>query len=178
MTSAKNEKSSKIWCVIESVMDFIIRKILHIKLSQARWDSLMQFIRFGIVGLSNTVISYVIYVISLLICQQLSVFASIDYLIATIVSFALSVLWSFYWNSKFVFHLNGGIAEWIKALIKTYVSYSFTGLFLSTILQLLWVEVVGLPKMITPIINLLISVPVNFILNKFWAFKDKRDTSS
>lgn len=173
MTSTKNEKNNKIWSVIESIMDFIIRKILHLKLSQRSWDNLMQFFRFGIVGFSNTVISYIIYVITLVICQKLSVSASIDYLIATVVSFALSVLWSFYWNSRFVFHLNGGMAEWVKALVKTYVSYSFTGLFLSTALQVLWVEVVGLPKLITPIINLLISVPVNFLLNKFWAFKDK-----
>lgn len=175
-----NDKKNvnKIWSSIEKKLQFITYKILHINLSQKSWESLMEFVRFGIVGLSNTVISYVIYVICLISCQQLNIFENIDYIIATVVSFVLSVLWSFYWNSKFVFHLNGGIAEWIKALIKTYVSYSFTGLFLSTILQLLWVEVVGLPKMITPIINLLISVPVNFILNKFWAFKDKRDTSS
>ena len=56
-------------------------------------------------------------------------------------------------------------------MIKTYISYSFTGLFLSSILLVLWVQVLGISEFIAPIINLLISVPLNFIINKFWAFK-------
>ena len=45
------------------------------------------------------------------------------------------------------------------------------GLFLNSILSLVWVEVFHRSKVIAPIINLLISVPLNFIMNKFWAFK-------
>ena len=59
----------------------------------------------------------------------------------------------------------------VHTLIKTYISYAFTGLFLNSILSLLWVEVFGIPKIIAPIINLLVSVPLNFIMNKFWAFR-------
>lgn len=47
----------------------------------------------------------------------------------------------------------------------------FTGLFLNTVLSVLWVQILGISKMIAPIVNLLISVPLNFIMNKFWAFK-------
>ena len=53
------------------------------------------------------------------------------------------------------------------------MSYAFTGLFLNSVLSILWVEIVGLPKLIAPIINLLVSVPINFLLNKFWTFKQK-----
>jgi putative flippase GtrA len=31
----------------------------------------------------------------------------------------------------------------------------------------------GVSKLIAPILNLLVSVPVNFLLNKFWAFRTK-----
>lgn len=172
---SNNEIAGNLWNLIEKILRHIVYKILHINLSEKVWSNFMQFVRFGIVGLSNTVISYMIYVISLIICQRLYVPDSIDYLIATVISFVLSVLWSFYWNSKFVFELDGGVGTVIKALLKTYVSYSFTGLFLSAALQVLWVEIVGLPKLITPIINLLISVPINYLLNKFWAFKNKED---
>ena len=51
-------------------------------------------------------------------------------------------------------------------------SHTFGG-FLNSLLSILWVEVVGIPKLAAPIFNLLISVPLNFILNKFWAFKKK-----
>ena len=95
-----------------------------------------------------------------------------DYLIAQVIAFVLSVLWSFYWNRKYVFNSEDGEAvPWYKALIKTYISYAFTGLFLNTVLAVLWVQILGISKMIAPIVNLLISVPLNFIMNKFWAFK-------
>lgn len=60
---------------------------------------------------------------------------------------------------------------WWKALIKTYISYSLTGLFLNSILLILWVKICGMSEFVAPILNLLISVPLNFLINKFWAFK-------
>lgn len=64
---------------------------------------------------------------------------------------------------NFVFELKNGEKRSIwKSLIKTYISYSFTGLFLSSILLVLWVQVLGISEFIAPIINLLISVPLNF----------------
>lgn len=56
-------------------------------------------------------------------------------------------------------------------LAKTYVSYSFTGLFLNSVLMVLWVQVFHISKFLGPIINLLLSVPLNFLINKFWAFQ-------
>ena len=104
--------------------------------------------------------------------RGLGILSGIDYIIAQIVQFVLSVLWSFYWNNKFVFELKNGEKRSLwKALLKTYVSYSFTGLFLSSALLILWVQVCGISEFIAPIINLLVSVPLNFLINKFWAFK-------
>ena len=86
--------------------------------------------------------------------------------------FVLSVLWSFYWNNRFVFTLKSGELRSIwKSLIKTYISYSFTGLFLNSILLVLWVKILGVSEFIAPLINLIFSVPLNFIINKLWAFK-------
>lgn len=135
-------------------------------------SAFMQFVKFGIVGLSNTIISYLLYVGSLLFFQYLGILPKADYLIAQIIAFVLSVLWSFYWNNKMVFVKEEGVERiWWKALLKTYVSYSFTGLFLNSILLILWVQVFHISEFLAPIINLVISVPLNFIINKFWAFK-------
>ncbi len=143
------------------------------KLSEGKFIALVEFVKFGIVGVSNTAVSYVIYLLVLFGCDKANFMVKYDYLIATVVSFILSVLWSFYWNKKFVFKLEGGLKTTLLALVKTYISYSFTGLFLSSVLAILWVEVLGISKMLAPILNLLISVPVNFLLNKFGAFKKK-----
>ena len=122
---------------------------------------------------SNTVISYVIYIVSLLVLQKNSLFETTDYLLAQILGFLLSVLWSFYWNRKYVFDADQGQVPWLQALWKTYVSYAFTGLFLNTVLSMLWVELLGISKVIAPIFNIVINVPINFLMNKFWAFKKK-----
>lgn len=163
--------SNKFFGLMETVMRFFLEKIFRLKLSQDKYDALIQFVKFGIVGLSNTVVSYVIYVVSLLLLQKAGLLPQIDYLVAQFIGFVLSVLWSFYWNNKFVFQDSEGKRNLWQALLKTYMSYAFTGLFLNSILSLLWVEVFQWSKMIAPMINLLVSVPLNFIMNKFWAFK-------
>lgn len=134
----------------------------------------LQFVRFGIVGVSNTAAHYVIYAAILFFLQSHGWLKNADYLVATAIAFALSVLWSFFWNYKFVFTLEEGERLPVfPALVKTYVSYSFTGLFLNSILMLFWVQAVHISEYIAPVFNLLISVPINFLMNKFWAFKKK-----
>lgn len=162
------------WKVIERVFHFLIYRILKLNLSYEKYQVLIQFIKFGLVGLSNTLISYIVYLIILWLCSKTGFFGSKDYIIAIIVSFILSVLWSFYWNKKYVFYLDVGFRSTLLALLKTYVSYSFSGLFLSSVLAVFWVEIIGVSKLISPILNLLISVPINFVLNKFWAFKKSK----
>ncbi len=123
-----------------------------------------QFWKFGVVGISNTVISYVTYAVL--------VFFGCPYLIANLVAFVISVLNSFFWNNRYVFKLgeNESRSIW-KSLVKTFASYSITGLFLSSFLLWLWISVFGVSEYVAPIINLIITVPINFVLNKFWAFK-------
>ena len=163
--------SNKFFGFIETIMKFVFEKIFRLSLSQEKYDALMQFIKFGIVGLSNTLISYVIYVVALMCIQSVGAMPKIDYLVAQFIGFVLSVLWSFYWNNKFVFQDNTGKRNLLSAILKTYMSYAFTGLFLNSILSFIWVEIFHWSKMIAPIINLLVSVPLNFVMNKFWAFK-------
>ena len=130
----------------------------------------MQFVKFGIIGLSNTVISYILNVTVLLILSPFSV--SWDFFAGNIVGFVLSVLWSFYWNNRFVFTVKDGEHRSIwKALLKTYLSYCFTGIILSNVLSWVWIVQLGISKFIAPVINLLFSVPINFVMNKLWAFK-------
>ena len=167
----------KLWNLIEMIAHAVLGwlfKLLHKELTEEAFTSFMQFVKFGIVGVSNTVISYVLYAGSLFVFQKLGIFPKGDYLLAQVIAFVLSVLWSFYWNNKMVFVLKEGETRSIwKSLLKTYVSYSFTGLFLNSILLILWVQVCHVSEFIAPIINLLISVPLNFIINKFWAFRGK-----
>lgn len=135
-------------------------------------DGQLQFIMFCIVGFSNTVISYVIYTLSLLLFRKLSIFVDYDYYIAQVMMFILSVAWSFFWSNRYVFKkAEDEERDLLEALVKTYVSYSFTGLFLNNILLYIWVNALDVSEFLAPIFNLSINIPVNFLLNRFWAFK-------
>lgn len=150
----------------------LLFKIIKKDLTDKKRQTFKEFLQFGLVGVSNTIISYLLYVVTLLLVSKSGV--KFDYIIANIVSWLLSVLWSFYWNNKFVFKKEEGEERNIwAALFKTYVSYGFTGLILNNILSVLWVSVLHISKMLAPIINLVISIPINFFMNKLWAFGKK-----
>ena len=131
-----------------------------------------QFIKFGIIGISNTVISYLIYIVCLKIFQKFELFPVADYLVSSVAAFLLSVLWSFYWNNKYTFKKEDGEERSIwRALFKIYVSYALTGLVLNNIFLYVWVDIIEISKDVAPVINLTVTVPLNFVLNKYWAFK-------
>ena len=162
----------RLWGKVEQIVYEIFRLIIHKKDDyESKAVLFLEFLKFSMVGFSNTVISYITYISTLLLLQTFNLFSDIDYLIAQILAFFLSVLWSFYWNNKYVFKSQE--QPWWKKLIKTYISYSFTGLFLNSILLYLWVDVLNISEFIAPLINLVISVPLNFLINKFWAFAKK-----
>lgn len=131
----------------------------------------MQFIKFGIVGLSNTIIGYTIYAITLFVLRRLGIMTSCDVYFAQFVMFLLSVAWSFYWNNRFVFVNNSDRKNNVLImLMKSYISYAFTGLLLSEVLLAIWVGVLRINGFIAPIINLFVTVPLNYVLQKRWVF--------
>ena len=130
-----------------------------------------QFVKFGIVGVSNTLLAYVLNILVLLALRNRHV--EWDYIAGNVVAFMLTVLWSFYWNNKYVFKQKKGKRRiWWKVLLKTYLCYGITGILLANILSWVWITKVGISKYFAPMINLIISVPLNFLLNKFWAYEE------
>ncbi len=151
---------------ISEIMVTVLKNVFHIENAKEYVEKLFQFVKFGIVGLSNTVISYVVY----LLFYSLGV----NYIVASALGFLISVINSFFWNNKYVFKKeNSEKRNLLNVFLKTFAAYAGTGLILSNILLIIWVEVLGIPKTIAPIISLLITIPLNFILNKFWAFNEK-----
>ncbi|MCX4273329.1 MAG: GtrA family protein [Acetatifactor sp.] len=155
-------------------MESVIRNMLKIfkkDISVQTLENLTQFVLFGIVGVSNTVISYLL---NIMVLGLLSPFRlAWDYIAGNLVAFLLSVLWSFYWNNRIVFTQGEGQSRnlW-KALLKAYAAYGFTGIVLNNILSWIWISMFHISKYIAPLINLVISVPLNFVINKLWTFKD------
>jgi putative flippase GtrA len=146
--------------------------------------TLVQFVKFGMVGLSNTAIAYAIY--------SALVYMKMHYLIANVSAFAVSVLNSFLWNNKYVFKRRDNQERNLAdTLLKTYVSYAVTGLALQSVLLIIFVDVLHISQYFAPLLGLTkiavdtddmskylaqllgltVTVPLNFVLNKKWAFK-------
>ena len=133
-------------------------------------DILKQFIKFGIVGISNTVISMgITYGIIFLFHNQgseknegLLVF------LASLTGFLISVLNSYYWNNKYVFKKTNSGHLW--PLLKSYICYGSTWL-LSILLSFLFVNIICVSVILVPILSMIVTIPLNFFMNKFWAFK-------
>lgn len=49
-----------------------------------------------------------------------------------------------------------------------------TGLVLNNILLIVWVDIFKLNEALGPLINLLITIPLNFLLNKYWAYRSNK----
>lgn len=157
--------------------------------------ALWQFIKFGLVGVSNTVVSYVTYSI----CYY--AFHTNEH-VGNIAGFIISVLNAYIWQSKFVFKESEGGEHrvWWQVLIKTYISYAFSGLFLTEVLLVLWLNVLHIEQYLGPIVewvagfglsmtakdaavslapflNMVVTIPINFCINKFWAYRQKNKKS-
>ena len=118
----------------------------------------LQFLKFGVIGLVNTFVNFAVYYGLL--------FLRVHYLLAYAAGFAISVLNAYYWNSRLVFRKKTG---WWP-LVKTVLVYLSTFLLSMATLYGM-VQGLGIPETIAPLLNLCLTVPANFLLNKYWALK-------
>ena len=151
--------------------------------------SVWQFVKFAIVGVFNTMISELVY--------GVLVFFDVPYLVAYFLGFVISVLNAYYWSNKYVFKQGDENRVWWKVLLKTYVAYLW-GFLVSAVLLIVWIDIVHISNWFIGIgnvlqrmgyyrfdatflgevaaagINLLITVPMNFLINKYWAYRGEK----
>jgi len=122
---------------------------------------IVQFLKFGTIGVFNTLFGWSIYYLFLWINPEI-------YQVGNAFGWTLGVLNSVFWNRKFVF--NDTTERFLKILGRAYLAYGAS--FLLTIALLhIQVEWIGIPAAIAPLICLVFTVPLNFLISKFWAFK-------
>ena len=117
------------------------------------------FIKFSIVGFGNLIISLITYYIL--------VYFSVNYQIANIGGFITGSINGYIWNKIWVFKNS---KRDVISIIKLYLTYLSTWL-LSALLLYIWVEKMKISDKIAPVINVFITTPINYLLNKYWVFK-------
>ena len=81
------------------------------------------------------------------------------------------MLWSYALNSVFVFKKQRSWLTTLSEIAKSYATYGLSGLVIANIILYLLVDVAGISAYISFFMVLIITVPMNFILNKFWTFR-------
>ena len=125
------------------------------------YQKILQFIKFGFVGASNTLISFAIY--------YALVYININYIIANILGYIISSVWGYLLNKRWVFKESK--EKTTNSVIKYYIVYG-SSFFINILCMYIWVDVLNISKIIAPILTMVITVPYNFIFNKVWAFKN------
>lgn len=165
-------------------------------------DSIIQFLKFCMVGTANTVVYQGVYMIA--------IFLGCNYLVSNILGYGLCILNAYFMSGKFVFKEDENKAQrvWWEVLLKTYASYMF-GFAVSSLLLVFWMEVVKLDQLLAvwftgkvwfagniisigviklsvtelaailiPAINIVIVGPLNYLTNKYWAYKQPEEVIS
>ena len=126
----------------------------------------VQFIKFGLVGVFNTVIGLGIYYVFIWIDDSIGMA-----LLGQAVGWTCGVLNAFILNRLFVFKESKEV--WWKILLKLYVAYGLS-LVITLVLTFLLIEVLGVSMVLTPLLILFVTVPLNFLMSKYWSFRESR----
>lgn len=123
-------------------------------------EDLSRFIKFGLVGVLNTIINWILFIL----LNSMGVY----YIISNIIAYSISTLNSYLWNSKWVFKYTG---DNVNQTTFKFITLNIIGLVLNTIILFLLVDIIKLPKIIALIIATGVVMILNYFINKLWVFK-------
>ncbi|WP_446898950.1 GtrA family protein [Clostridium sp. LBM24168] len=118
----------------------------------------MQFIKYVISGIINTIVTLLVY--------NILINFGTYYIVANIVGYFLGVINGFVLNRRWVFKSNGKIGT----LFIKFISVNILSLIFSSILLFILVSNLYLNKTVAQLISTIITGLLNYILNRFWTF--------
>lgn len=123
-----------------------------------------QFVKFGLVGISSTIIDWgVFYLLNLIF--------GVYYLTAKVLSFSVAVINSFIWNRRWTFRSQNPnhSEEFVKFLI-----IALIGLSINALIMYLAVSIFHTRKIVGLVFATGITTFWNFLANKFYTFKNSQ----
>ena len=122
-------------------------------------DGVIRFIKFGMVGVINTLVNWIIF----FILNALGMY----YILANIIAYILGTVNSYLWNTLWVFKYKD------KASTETTIKFiilNLIGLGLNTGILDVLVDLCNLNKFIGLVTTTAIVMIINYIVNKLWVF--------
>lgn len=134
------------------------RRVRHGMRHPANW---LQLVRFAVVGASG-------YVINLAVFTATVHLAGIDYKIAAVLAFLVSVANNFWLNRHWTFDARGGHAGFQAV---RFFTISVAAFLFSYVVLLVLVEDAHLPKVLAQAIAIVTATPLSFLGQKLWSFR-------
>lgn len=121
----------------------------------------LQLVRYGLVGVSGYAINLGVFALAVHA-------AGVDYRIAAVLAFAISVANNFWWNRHWTFDARGGHAGFQAA---RFLAVSVGAFLFSYAVLLALVEGAGLPEVLAQAIAIVAATPLSFLGQKLWSFR-------
>ncbi|MGL5648391.1 MAG: GtrA family protein [Clostridium sp.] len=121
-----------------------------------------KLIKFGFVGILNTVINMIVYNI-LLLC-------GLNYIFANSIGYGIGMINSYIWNNIWVFKTK---SKSVHTIIK-FIIVNLIVLGINNGLLYILVKEFDLNKTIAQVLVLVITTLINFVGSKLWTFKEKK----
>ena len=121
---------------------------------------LIQFVKYGVVGISNTLLTAAIIWIMMKVCH------SSDY-VSNIIGYIVGLINSFIWNRRWTFENNSQLS---KTAFKFIITFAISYLLQLGNLYLL-LNYTTFDAYFCQLTSIVVYTSVNFILNKYYTFK-------
>lgn len=141
----------------------VVVQPLHrrVRLGMREGRNWLQLVRFAFVGASGYVVNLAVFTLAVHA-------ASIDYRVAAVLAFVISVANNFHWNRRWTFDARGGHAGFQAA---RFLTVSVAAFLFAYVMLLLLVEVAGLPEVLAQATAIVTATPLSFLGNKLWSFR-------
>jgi dolichol-phosphate mannosyltransferase len=123
----------------------------------------LQFVRFAAVGASG-------YVVNLAVFAAAVHVAGIDYRIAAVIAFIVSVANNFWWNRHWTFDKSKGthpVVQGARFFTVSVIAFAFSYAVLVSL-----VDGAGFPKVLAQAISIAAATPLSFVGQKLWSFRE------
>jgi putative flippase GtrA len=123
----------------------------------------VQLAKFSAVGASG-------YVVNLAVYTALLKGADLHYALAATCSFVVAVTNNYTWNRLWTFHAQRGHVGWqgLRFLVVALAAYGVNLILLAALIGL------GVDKVLSQAIAIVLVTPLNFVGNKLWSFRVHR----
>jgi putative flippase GtrA len=134
------------------------RRVRHGLRHPANW---FQLVRFALVGASGYVVNLAVFTASVHLL-------GIDYRVAAVLAFVVSVANNFWWNRHWTFDARDGHAGFQAA---RFLTVSLLAFLFSYGTLLLLVEAADLPEVLAQALAIVAATPLSFLGQKLWSFR-------